>query len=471
MDYVIRKRKKGMVKPSEINCNRGLTTLQDEKKIELLSPSSAAFHKPDFNIHVLAIMGIKNPINVDDGNSCKGEELKWVRTEVDLDKHIIVPKINPNNTDSPDKFLENYLYNLNETTLDKSRPLWELHALHLELAEDVKGVVIFRIHHSLGDGTSLISLFQNAPNDNNNNNNIKQIFWRRISALWMIIQLFWNTFRDLLLFIATALFLKDKSPFEKSTRGSSGPRRIVYKILSLDDIKMVKNAMNCTINDVALGITQAGLSRYLSRRYGNDGNNHEDVSGKTKKFLKNILLRSVLLINIRPSGGIQALADMMEKDAEVKWGNSVGFVLLPFTIGLRNNPLDYVKEAKNVVDRKKNSLEAFFTFFMTDITMKLLGSKVANFVSKRINSNITICFSNVAGPLEEVSFYGHPITFLAPSAHGVPHPVLINFQSYSNKMMLVLAVDEHAVPDPHQMCDDIVDSLNLIKTAVKSQLN
>ena len=46
---------------------------------------------------------------------------------------------------------------------------------------------------------------------------------------------------------------------------------------------------------------------------------------------------------------------------------------------------------------------------------------------------------------------------------------MINFQSYSNKMTIVLAVDEHAVPDPHQLCDDIVDSLKLVKDAVIKQ--
>ena len=65
MDYVIRRRNKGMIKPFKINCNRGITTLEDEESMEPLSPSSAVFHKPDFNIHVLAIMGIKSRINVD----------------------------------------------------------------------------------------------------------------------------------------------------------------------------------------------------------------------------------------------------------------------------------------------------------------------------------------------------------------------------------------------------------------------
>ncbi|GAB2288709.1 Wax ester synthase/diacylglycerol acyltransferase 6 [Dionaea muscipula] len=81
--------------------------------------------------------------------------------------------------------------------------------------------------------------------------------------------------------------------------------------------------------------------------------------------LKNIRLRATLLMNIRPATRIQALADMMEKDTRARWGNCIGCVLLPFSIGLRDDPLDYVQEAKAIVDRKKHSLEAVCTFYIS----------------------------------------------------------------------------------------------------------
>ncbi|KMT20304.1 hypothetical protein BVRB_1g003070 [Beta vulgaris subsp. vulgaris] len=494
-----------MIKPIKV-IDKGLMKFDEEEKEEPLSPSSIVFHKPNFNIHILAIMGCKTLVDLElckskipltllkhprfsslvVGDLSKGEELKWVRTEVDLDKHIIVPNIDSENIVSPEKYVEDYIYNLSKTTLDKSRPLWDIHILHLKLNEDVKALGIFRIHHSLGDGTSLISLLlaltrktsdpkalPTIPTQkimSNDNKIRKGLICRSIFVLWWVLQLFWNTFNDVLMFVATALFLKDNSPLKSSLgRVSNTPRRIVYKIFSLDDMKLVKNAIGGTINDVALGITQAGLSRYLSRKYGNDENNIEDSSEKMKKFPKNIRLRSVLLINIRPSGGIQALADMMEKDTEAKWGNSLGYVLLPFTIGLRDDPLDYIREAKATVDRKKHSLEVNYTFFMAEVVMKLFGIKVASAISDRINAHTTIAFSNLVGPMEEIGFYGHPLAFLAPSSYGQPNELMINFQSYINKMTVVLAVDEEVIPDPHQLCDDIVESLKLVKEAAITQ--
>jgi len=46
---------------------------------------------------------------------------------------------------------------------------------------------------------------------------------------------------------------------------------------------------------------------------------------------------------------------------------------------------------------------------------------------------------------------------------------MINFQSYANKMTIVVSVDEDTIPDPHQLCDDIAESLKLVKDAVISQ--
>lgn len=74
---------------------------------------------------------------------------------------------------------------------------------------------------------------------------------------------------------------------------------------------------------------------------------------------------------------MKALSDMMEKDTEAKWGNWIGYVLLPFIIGLREDPLDYVRQAKATIDRKKHSFEALFTFSVAELVLKIFGIKVS----------------------------------------------------------------------------------------------
>ena len=184
-------------------------------------------------------------------------EMKWVRTEVDLERHVIVPELDPN-MDSPDKFVEDYIYNLSKTTIDKSQPLWDLHLLNLRTSQS-EAVGIFRIHHSLGDGTSLMSLLLACTRQMNDplalptipirkkqqKKNDHRGFWRFILMFLSVFQVFWNTVVDISMFVATALFLKDtENPLKGPPGAEFNPRRIVYRTVSLDDIKLVKNAMN-----------------------------------------------------------------------------------------------------------------------------------------------------------------------------------------------------------------------------------
>ncbi|XVF33171.1 hypothetical protein REPUB_Repub17cG0145600 [Reevesia pubescens] len=400
--------------------------------------------------------------------------MKWVPTEVDLERHVIVLELDPN-MDSPDKFLEDYIFNLTKTTIDKSQPLWDLRLLNLRTSQS-EAVGVFRIHHSLGDGISLMSLLLACTRRTNDplalptiptakkqeKKNHDRGFWRIMLMVWSVFQVFWNTMVDVSMFAATVLFLKDtQNPLTSPPESAFTPRRIVYRTVSLDDIKLVKNAMNTTINDVALGIIQAGLSRYINRICG--GNKKDGGEIEMDSLPKSSRFRSTFFINLRPSAGIQALADMMEKDGEAKWGNKFGYVILPFTIAIRDDPLDYVREAKAIADRKKRSLEAISTAFIAELVLKFFGVKAASTLCYALMSRTTMCFSNMVGPREEIGFYGHPLAFIASSCYGQPQALMINFQSYVDKMSIVVSVDEKTIPNPYQLCDDIGESLQLIK--------
>ena len=83
-------------------------------------------------------------------------EIKWVATEVNLDDHVVVPELE-SNIESPDKFVEDYISNLTKPKLDNSKPLWDLHLLNIKTSES-EGVIVYRVHHSIGDGMSIMSL-------------------------------------------------------------------------------------------------------------------------------------------------------------------------------------------------------------------------------------------------------------------------------------------------------------------------
>lgn len=178
-----------------------------------------------------------------------------------------------------------------------------------------------------------------------------------------------------------------------------------------------------------------------------------------------------MLVNIRKTPGLHTLAEMMDscKDNDVKWGNQIGYIVLPFHIAMHDDPLEYIRQGKKTADRKKRSLEAVFTYWSGNLVVKLLGIKAAAALCYGMFTNTTMSFSSLAGPAEKVEFYGHPIVYIATSVYGHPHALTVHFQSYMNIMKLVLAVDDEQFPDSHQLLDDFAESLRLVRQAASDK--
>ncbi|XP_055827482.1 wax ester synthase/diacylglycerol acyltransferase 11-like [Solanum dulcamara] len=468
-----------------------------EPEYEPASPATRLFHTESLNCNIIAILGCTTKINCDvikKGLEStllnhprfssilvvdeKNGKRKWVKTRVNVDDHIVCPDLDPD-MDSPDEFLENYSSNLTTIPLDMTKPLWEVHILNIKTSE-ANGIGILKLHHSVGDGVSIMSLIlactrkasdpqalPTIPSIAKKEKNKSGFFRRFCYYVWFLCMLFWNTIVDAILFLATIWFLKDtETPMKGGDGVMHSRKRLVHRTISLDDIKIVKKALNLTINDVMMGMAQAGFSRYLNRRYGKKNGSG---SSKTNNLPKNIRLRGSIVFNIRPSTGLKVLAEMMEKKSMAKWGNEIGYVLTRFPIRLLDNPLDYIRQAKTNIDKKKVSLESRFTFRAAKLLQEIIGTDMAAKLTSRVLYHTTLLISNMVGPQEEITFFGHKLVFCAPTVFGVPQAVTVHFQSYCNKMTISLAVDPQVIPDPYQLCDDLQDSLQMFKEAVTKQ--
>ncbi|RCV26751.1 hypothetical protein SETIT_5G271700v2 [Setaria italica] len=475
---------------------------------EPVSPTGRLFREPNFRCHIVSVFGLAAPVDLPalrDGVAatlarhprfCSVQALnefekdarpKWVRTAVNLDNHIIVPDLDPAATSAdPDKALEDYVSSLSTRPMDHSVPLWEVHVLDFPTAEAAAAVAL-RVHHSVGDGVSMLSLFMACTRSAADPGALPSLLPARRAgpvyavrrrqrppsssaaagaldalaalAAWVVafLVLAWHTVVDVVCFFATATSLLGDAP--TVLKGQEGtefrPKRFVNRTLSLDDVKFVKNAMSCTVNDVLLGITSAALSRYYFRKTGESDSN-------------SITVRSAVLVNLRPTPGIQTLASMMEsgKDNGARWGNKIGYMLIPFHLATHDDPIEYVRRATKVARRKKSSMESVFTFWSGDMVLKLFGIKAAAALCYGMFTHTTLSFSNMVGPPEQVLFCGNPIVYIAPGTYGHPHALTVHYQSYMNTVKLVLSVDESQFPDCHQLLDDFAESLRLIREAV-----
>ncbi|KAE8706413.1 Detected protein of unknown function [Hibiscus syriacus] len=322
---------------------------------EPLSPMSRMFHEPQSTVYCIIILGFENPIdpntfkvkwldivvrhtrfsNVQVADEKNGGEMKWVKTKVDIDEHVKVSMIDQDMASS-DKFVEDYVANLSKTQMNTSIPMWDCHILNLKTS-DAESTLVFRAHHSLGDGTSILSLILSCSDTLPSSSAKKEP--RSASAGWFPILspllLTWNTLVDVCTCAATTYLLKDTQTPLKAPSSS-----VAFTPWRITD-----------------------LSRYLNRKYGEAKSNNGGAREWENNLPNNIRLTATLFVNLRTSQQIYPLEEMVKRNSKGEWGNKIGFVLFSFKVGLKDNPLDYIKDAKARMDRKKTTLEAKFTVY------------------------------------------------------------------------------------------------------------
>ncbi|CAL5077040.1 unnamed protein product [Urochloa decumbens] len=405
---------------------------------------------------------------------------RWVPTTVNVDDHIvIVPSLPPAATNAAagdpaaaGRAVEDYLSSLSTLPMDHTRPPWEFHVLDVATS-DAAAVVALRMHHALADGMALITLLVSssrsaadparpAPPPPPPARRAGAIYAPHSAGgllmwMWSYLLLAWHTLVDVAAFAGTICFLRDPNTlFKRAEHGGETRRRMrfVHRSFSLDDVKFIKNAMDYTVNDVLVGVTSAALSRYFFRK-----------TGDTKK--RGAVLRSVLPVNTRPTTSLQMDVEMIEsgKSNAVRWGNRLGYIILPFHLAMHDDPLEYVRKAKRIIDRKKNSLEVVIIHMAIEITFKIFGPKAGAYVFNNVLRNTTITFSNLIGPPEQIELCGHPVAYIAPSVYGLQQALTVHYQSYANTIKVILAVDEAQFPDSRQLLDDFAESLRLTNEA------
>ncbi|KAL0680914.1 hypothetical protein Bca4012_047761 [Brassica carinata] len=447
----------------------------EEVEEQPLSPMARVFQSPEVDYCAVTIMGFKTKFCLDVlldalkhnvskhprfSTKLSEDGAKWIETQVNVEDHVTVPNIDPEEIgEDGQSFVNDYISRLTTIPLDRSRPLWDMHILNVKTS-DAEAVGVIRSHHSLGDGMSLISLMLACTHKTSDPDNtaipslkrrqtvphglIKQSwFLRFIFNVGSTKRLIWNTVVDMLLLLATILFLEDtKTPL----KGGAD-----------------------TINDVLLGVTQAALSRYLNRLYGKKNEEEGVLTSNQNHLPSKLRFRAGCTVNLRSDIGFKPLADMMTKDSKCRWGNYFSFIILPFSIGLQTDPLVYLKISKSTMARKKHSYLAALVYFIIKLILKVFGAKAAAAIFNRPVVNLTTCVSNVIGPMEEISFRGHPIAYIAPSNYGQSQALLVHYMSYAGKMIISMAVDPTVIPDPHKICDDMEESLKDMKAALSER--
>ncbi|XP_058191084.1 wax ester synthase/diacylglycerol acyltransferase 5-like [Rhododendron vialii] len=456
----------------------------EEERDEPLTPAGRLFLRPEMNQIIHCIIGCKNPIDVAAVRSeitksvmiqhprfsslmvrnSRGRE-HWRKTQIDVDRHVIVFE-DPVAGAGDEEAVNDYVADLAVSSpLSPDKPLWEIHILRAH------NCIVFRIHHALGDGISLMSMLLECcrkadepdqrptisfvgTSSNSSSNRINQ---RR--KLWKVVVGMLMGLVFIVEFVLRSLWVKDR---KTTVSGGAGvelwPRKLATAKFRLDDMKMVKEAVaDATINDVLFGVISCGLSRYLDSR-------------SPKALRDGVQITGLSMVNLRKQPGLQELSDMMKGNSGIRWGNKFGMLLLPVYYHHGGaDPLQYVKRAKQMIDLKKQSLEAHFSYNVGYLAMSCFGPKVASWLNYRIVCNTTFTISNVIGPKEEIAIVGNPVKYLRVTNTSLPHAITMHMLSYAGRADMQILVAKDIVPDPQVLAKCFENALHQMKEAATQE--
>nr|GMC87626.1 O-acyltransferase WSD1-like [Ipomoea batatas] len=408
-----------------------------ERDDEPLTPSSRLFFQPGTTQVINCLVACKNPVDIDAVKTAirnsilmkhprfcsvmryAGDRERWRRVHVNVDDHLIVhrQRLSDDRTVSDEDCVNDFLADLAVSSpLDSDKPLWEF---HLVVAHNC---AVLRLHHSLGDGVSLMSMFLSCFRRVDDPDlppviaglGTSSDYRRRGKRSWSIIRFFkvlWYTTVYVLKFVLRILWVKDK---RTALSGGAGvelwPRKLASATFILEDIKTVKRAV-------------------------------PDAE----------------------------MAKLMNGESGSRWGNKFGIILLPINYhkGVKD-PLQFVKRAKAMIDKKKLSLEALCSYKLRDLVMSSLGAKIASSLSYRIVCNTTFTISNVIGPREQVTIAGNPIDNLRVTSTSLPHAITMHMVSYAGKIDMQILVAKDIIPDPKVLAGCFEQTLQGMKEAAQS---
>ncbi|KAL8107791.1 hypothetical protein AgCh_024261 [Apium graveolens] len=412
----------------------------------------------EFEEEILEPVGEKNGVK------------KWKKVEVNLTEHVKVPVLPDGmSLEYYDDSLSNYLSKLSMDLLPQTRPLWEVHIFKYPTS-DAAGTIIFKLHHALGDGYSLMGAllsclkrmdnpsipltFPSRQSDSSSKlpqgNGVSSIL-KRVTAIPSAVT---NTIWDFGSSLLKSSIIKDvESPIRSGRDGVEfQPMAMATMEFSLDHIKNIKNKLKVSINDVIGGVILLGSRLYMEGESKNSGN---------------LDTNSLVLFNTRNLDGYKSVDEMVKPKSTMPWGNNFTFLQVPvpkLNSAHLSNPLKYVYETQNTVKRRRNSGGVFLTSVMLDYLTKFRGPEVTSKYIRNTLINTSITITNLIGPVEQMSLSDHPVKGLYSFVVNAPQSAEVTVMSYMGKLRLGIGVEKDFI-NPHKFKSCISKAFDMISEA------
>nr|GMD31907.1 O-acyltransferase WSD1-like [Ipomoea batatas] len=443
----------------------------DEEILAPASPCSQYMNSSVLSLSIIAVLETSVPIEDDDSVilseirdvflpinprfssimvTGKNGEKNWKPVKVNVEDHLKVP-IFPDGKplEFYDNCLSEYLTKIAMDPFPETRPLWEIHIFRYPTS-NAAGNCIFKLHHSLGDGYSLmgalLSCLKRADNtalpltfpgregsgkkQGKSSNAVAKAFKavpRFLSGVVDTVTDFsWS-------FLKSSLIDDEKTAIHSQDDGVEfRPISVTTMAFSLYHLKQIKSSLNVTINDVISGILTYGTRLYMQ---------------ETDRETCNAECTALVLFNTRAMGGYKSVSEMIKPNSEMPWGNR--FTFLPFAIpklrspaGESSNPLRFIYNAHRMVKRQRNSASVYLTSQLLEFSRKLRGPEATAQYIRGTLRNTSFTTTNMIGPVEETTLVNYPVKGMYFAVAGAPQSLSVTMVSYVGKLRLAIVTEK-----------------------------
>lgn len=340
---------------------------------------------------------------------------------------------------------------LNESPLDRSRPLWEVWLL-TGLADGTLGLLV-RLHHVVADGIAALALMGalldaspdaqapvTSPWSARPIPSTRELFAdnlaRRVEAVSLLLHPSWMGRRlGRLIGQGRQVFRDGLAPRTSFNRPVGKRRRLVLVRANLDQAKAVAHAHGAKVNDVVLAAVAGGAQRLLERR------------GELKRGL---ILKTTVAASIRGSADDPAT------------GNRVGIMLAPLPV-VATEPVRRLEGiARAMAERKRHPPNQPSARFSQRLWVR------AMFHQRLVN----LFTSNLPGPLIPLYFAGARILELFQV--GVVQgniPIDVGVLSYAGQLNFDIVGDTDVVPDLDKFAEGLSGALDQLEVGLRSPIS
>ncbi|KAG5033247.1 hypothetical protein GLYMA_06G291700v4 [Glycine max] len=366
-------------------------------------------------------------------------KMRWKRVQVNPEEHVKVPRFPEcNSAELYDHYFDEYVTRILNERTPQNKPLWEVHLIKYPTS-NAAGTIIFKFHHSLGDGYSLmgalLSCLQRTDDPSlpltfpsrvsSNPQHAKKTIFKKLHS---VISSFFSSMLDFGSSVIKAKMIEDdKTPIRSGYEGTKPQHFTLSNIsLSLDHIKAIKSNLGVTINDVITGIIFYGIRLYM-----------QEIDYMTRKANSTALV----VLNTRNIRGYQSVKEMQKPKVKGLWGNKISFLQIPIPKLDQpkiSNPLEFVWNARKQIKRKKHSFSVYLIGLLLDLEMKLRGPEVASKTFYNTLGNCSVLISNMFGPLEQMALANHPVRGVYFAMSGGPQNVNVAIMSYVGELRITL---------------------------------